>query len=67
VAAARCELPSSTKAMTRSRSAIGCGLPISTPQICPTDRESQIKPHGNPESERLQHALTYLNRLDFRS
>lgn len=56
-AAARCECPSSTKATTRSRSAIGCGLPISTPHICPTARESQIRLHGNPESKRSQLSL----------
>ena len=32
-------------------------MPISNPHICPTDRESQIKPHGNPESEWAQPAL----------
>lgn len=32
-------------------------MPISNPHICPTDRESQIKPHGNPESESAQPAL----------
>jgi hypothetical protein len=28
-----------------------------TPNICYRQRESQIKRHGNPESEWLQHAL----------
>ena len=28
-----------------------------TPNICHRQRESQIKPHGNPESEWRQHAL----------
>ena len=55
--AARCECPSSTNATTRSRSAIGCDLPISCPHICHEDRESQSKPSGNPESDRSQHAL----------
>jgi len=56
-AAARCECPSSTSAKTRSRSAIGCGLPISNPHICHADRESEITPRRNPESERPQQAL----------
>ena len=60
-AAARCECPSSTKATTRSRSAIGCGLPISNPHICPIARESQIRLHGNPESKRSQLALMALD------
>jgi hypothetical protein len=55
--AARCECPSSTNATTRSRNAIGCGLPISNLHICHADRESRIRPQGNPESERSQRAL----------
>jgi hypothetical protein len=35
-------------------------LPISNPHICHADRESQIKLHGNPESERSQPALSWL-------
>ncbi|TYB83638.1 hypothetical protein FQ320_24515 [Oceaniovalibus sp. ACAM 378] len=56
-AAARWECPSSTKATTRSRRAIGCGLPISYPHICYANRESQIKSLGYPESDKSQHAL----------
>jgi hypothetical protein len=56
-AAARCECPSSTNATTRSRSAIGCGLPISNLHICHADREPRIWSQGNPESERSQRAL----------
>lgn len=56
-AAARCDYPSSTNAITRSRGAIGCGLTISPPHICHIDMDSLIKPHGNPESEWAPPAL----------
>jgi len=32
-------------------------LPIADPHICRSDRESEIRPRGNPESEKPQRAL----------
>lgn len=49
-AVARCEYPSSTQATTRSRRAIGCGLPIQNPHICYAGREAYITLRRNPES-----------------
>ena len=63
---ARCECPSSTNATTRSRSAIGCGLPISCPHICHADREPQIKQCGNRESDWAQPALVGFRRCRVR-
>lgn len=47
----RCVFPSDTWSTTRRRSSTGCGVPIIDPHICLTDRESRIKPQGNPDRD----------------
>jgi hypothetical protein len=46
----RCEYPSSTQATSRTRSAIGRGLPNQNPHICQENKDSQVTFWGNPAS-----------------
>ena len=55
-AAERCVFPSATKSTTRGLNSTGCGLPIIDPHIRLSDRESHMKPVGNPEAQSARQA-----------
>ncbi len=42
--------PSATWSTTLWCNSTGCGLPIVDPHVCLTNKESRVKPQGNPES-----------------